>query len=272
MTPPFSQAMQYVLVAFVSALFLYPLYILFLISFSPVQFTLGSPQPLQWPGGFTLQNLVQAIQGTNLVDPTIRSLATASLVGGITLLVGIPAAYGLSKLPNNISNMISALLFLVNMIPALVIAIPISVSFITLHLYDTILGLALAQGLIALPFTVFLLLGSFQTLPKDLENQARVDGAGMLRTLYTLLVPLSKSAVAAAFLISWMLSWDEFTFAVILSPINPTLPIIIYTNITRGNILASSAFALLLTLPVVVLTIMLQRYLRGEYLSGGLHG
>src|SRR5205823_4054569 len=158
-----SRVMQYVLVSFVSALFLYPLYILFLISFSPVQFTLGTLRPLQWPGGFTLQNLVQAIQGTNLVDPTIRSLTTASLVGVITLLFGIPAAYGLSRLPNNVSNMISALLFLVNMIPALVIAIPISVSFITLHLYNTILGLALAQGLIALPFTIFLLLGAFQS-------------------------------------------------------------------------------------------------------------
>ena len=267
-----SRAMQYVLVAFMSGLFLYPLYILFLISFSPVQFTIGSLQPLQWPGGLTLQNLAQATQGASLIDPTVRSIATASLVGMITLLLGIPAAYGLSRLPNNIASMISALLFLVNMIPALVVAIPISVSFITLHLYNTILGLALAQGLVALPFTIFLLLGAFQSLPKDLENQARVDGAGMLRTLYTLLVPLSKSAVAAAFLISWMLSWDEFTFAVILSPINPTLPIIIYTNITRGNILASSAFALFLTLPVVILTVTLQRYLKGEYLSGGLHG
>jgi len=69
-----------------------------------------------------------------------------------------------------------------------------------------------------------------------------------------------------------MLSWDEFTFATILSPITPTLPYVIYTNITRGNILASSALALVLTLPVVILTIMLQRYLKGEYLSGGLHG
>ncbi len=267
-----SRAMQYVVATFMSALFLYPLYILFLISFSPIQYTLGSLRPLQWPQGFTLQNLVLALQGTNLIDPMLRSLLTASLVGAIALLLGIPAAYGLSRLTSTLANTISTLLFFVNMIPALVIAIPVSVSFIDLHLYNTVLGLALAQGLIALPFSIFLLLGAFQSLPKDLENQARVDGAGMLRTLYTLLVPLSKSAVAAAFLISWMLSWDEFTFATILSPITPTLPYVIYTNITRGNILASSALALVLTLPVVILTIMLQRYLRGEYLSGGLHG
>src|SRR5438046_5957293 len=109
----------------------------------------------------------------------------------------------------------------------MVIDIQYMFIYITLHLYNTILGLALAQGLVALPFTIFLLLGAFQSLPKDLENQARVDGAGMLRTLYTLLVPLSKSAVAAAFLISWMLSWDEFTFAVILSLITLTLTLII---------------------------------------------
>src|SRR5207247_5980846 len=75
----FSRAIQHVLVAFVSALLLYPLYILFLISFSPVEFTLGSLRPLQWPGGFTIQNLVPAIQSTNLVDPTMQSLMMSSL-------------------------------------------------------------------------------------------------------------------------------------------------------------------------------------------------
>jgi trehalose transport system permease protein len=164
------------------------------------------------------------------------------------------------------------MLFLANMLPAIVIAIPISAQFISFHLFNNIFGLAMAQELIVLPLTVFLLLGAFQSLPKDLENQARVDGAGMLRTLYTLLVPLSKAAVVAAFLLDWMVSWDEFTFAVILSPVNPTLPIVIYTNITRGDILASSAFALVLTVPVVILTAVLQKYLKGEYLSGGMHG
>src|SRR5437763_9341254 len=123
--PLCSRVMHYVLVSFVSALLLYPFYILFLISFSPVDFTLGSLRPLQWPGGFTLQNLVQAIHGTNLVDPTIRSLMTATLVGVITLLFGIPGAYGLSRLPNNLSNMIMSLLFFVNIKSYIVLALAI---------------------------------------------------------------------------------------------------------------------------------------------------
>ncbi|MDG6990352.1 MAG: carbohydrate ABC transporter permease [Nitrososphaerota archaeon] len=267
-----SRAAFYAFVLAFSAFLLYPLYVLFLIAFSPAKFTVEALFPSQWPAGFTLTNLIDALRGTGLIDPALRSLETAFLVGGMALLIGIPAAYGLSRLPRNLAATLSTSLFLVNMLPAIVIAIPISAQFVSFHLYNTVFGLAMAQELVVLPLTIFLLLGAFQGLPKDLENQARVDGAGMLRTLYTLLVPLSKAAVAAAFLLAWMVSWDEFTFAVILSPINPTLPIVIYTNITRGDILASSAFALLLVAPVVVLTAVLQKYLKGEYLSGGMHG
>jgi trehalose transport system permease protein len=90
--------------------------------------------------------------------------------------------------------------------------------------------------------------------------------------LFLLLVPLAKAGVAASFLLSWLLSWDEFTFAVLISPIHPTLQVVIYDNITRGNILASSAFALIVTIPVIVLALFLQRFLRGEMLTGGLTG
>lgn len=268
----FSRTGLYVAVGVTSVFLLYPLYVLFLISFSPVRYTINAALPLQYPAGFTLTNLFAAFQGTDLIGPAIRSLETAFLVGSLAVVIGIPAAYSLSKLPRNTANLLSSALFLVNMLPAIVIAIPISAQFISYGLYDTVPGLALAQELIVLPLTIFLLLGAFQALPPDLENQARVDGAGLMRTIFTLLVPLARAAIAAAFLLAWMVSWDEFTFAVILSPIDPTLPIVIYTNITRGNILASSAFALILTVPVIIMTVVLQKYLKGEYLSGGMHG
>jgi trehalose transport system permease protein len=132
--------------------------------------------------------------------------------------------------------------------------------------------LALAQELVVLPLAVFILLGTFQAIPRDLEYQARIDGAGLVRSVFGLIVPLGKIGAAVAFLLSWMFSWDEFTFAVILSPNNPTLPIVIYQDMTRGNILAAAAFALLVTIPVLILTALLQQYLKGEYLSGGLKG
>jgi trehalose transport system permease protein len=268
----------YVLVAVLSMYFLYPFYVLFLISFAPIQYTKGTLDPPQIPPALTLTNLMTALSGPNLIDPLEKSLETAFIVGALSIALGIPAAYGLSKLTRRIAGAVSTLLFVSNMMPALAIAIPISVEFIDLGkyipggLYDSALGLALAQELVVLPLTIFILVGAFESLPRDLENQARVDGAGLLRTLYLLLVPLAKAGVAAAFLLSWIMSWDEFTFAVLISPIHPTLPIIIYENITRGNILASSAFALLVTIPVLVLAMFLQRFLKGELLTGGLTG
>jgi trehalose transport system permease protein len=263
----------YVAVLVMSLLLLFPIYVLFLIAFTPVKFTIGSVFPTLYPGGFTIANLINAFKGNNFVAPFFRSLETAFLVGGLAIVMGIPAAYSLSKLPRNVSNLISSSLFLINMLPALVIAIPISAQFISYRLYDTIPGLALAQELIVLPLTIFLLLGAFQSLPPDLENQARVDGAGMVRTIFTVLVPLAKAAIAAAFLLAWMVSWDEFTFAIILSSPTPTLPIVIYNIMSgRASYLTGSAFSLAVTLPVIIMTVILQKYLRGEYLSGGMHG
>jgi trehalose transport system permease protein len=272
------KAAFYVAVALLALYFLYPLYVLFLLAFVPVQYTIGSINPPQIPPALTLSYLITALKSPDLINPLEKSLETAFIVGGIALLVGIPAAYGLTKLSRRLSNTISTVLFLTNMMPAMAIAIPIIAEYISLGkyipggLYDSALGLALAQELIALPLTVFILVGAFESLPRDLEAQARVDGASMFRTLFLLLVPLAKAGVAASFLLSWLLSWDEFTFAVLISPIHPTLQVVIYDNITRGNILASSAFALIVTIPVIVLALFLQRFLRGEMLTGGLTG
>jgi trehalose transport system permease protein len=261
----------YAAASVLSVYFLYPLYVLFLEAFTPVKYT-ARIYPYQYPPEITFANLVTALTAPGFIQPFIRSLEVAFLVGLIAMVIGIPAAYGLSRLPTRIAYGITTLLFIVNMMPAIVIAIPIASQFISLGLYSTVLGLALAQELVVLPLAIFILLGAFQAIPRDLEYQARIDGAGLLRAVFGLIVPLAKIGATVAFLLSWMFSWDEFTFAVILSPNNPTLPIVIYQDMTRGNILAASAFALLVTIPVLILTALLQRYLKGEYLSGGLKG
>lgn len=264
----------YIGVILISLYVIFPIYLLILFSFLPIQDTLQSPLPRLVPNfsHFTLANMYAAIFKIGLFAPLTKSLLVALLVGGMALLLGIPAAYGLSKMPVRRANLISTTLFLANMLPAITIAIPISVTFIRLGLFETVPGIALAQELIVLPLTIFLILGAFQGLPKDLEFQARVDGAGIAQVLFRILIPLSMGGIVAAFLLSFMMSWDEFTYALILSPVKPTLPIIIYNNIFRGSITATTAFALITTIPVLILTVFLSRFLKAEYLSGGLVG
>ncbi len=265
----------YIVAIILALVFIYPLWILILIAFEPVQYTFDVIYPSQIPLGFTLKNIIDSFREVDLVGPLIRSLEVAFMVGGIAIGLSIPAGYGLSKITSRISNKIIILLFLINMMPGLVIAIPISVSFISLHLYNNVVGVALAQELVVLPLTVFIVLGGYRGLPKDLENQARVDGAGFGSTFSRILVPLNRTPIMVAFLLAWMTSWDEFTYAVIIAPGAPTystFPVTLFNYVSRDLPLESAAFSLIATLPVILLAAFMMKYLKGTYLSGGLVG
>jgi trehalose transport system permease protein len=266
-------ALRYAGVAVFTVALLFPIYILFLVAFVPDQLTLLSFYPSLLPTKLTLTYIQSALMDPAIVGAFDKSLVVAFLVAFFSLGLGIPAAYGLSRLSPRIAYGITTTLFVVNMMPAITIAIPISATLISWGLFDSDLGLALAQELTAIPLVTFLLVGAFQAIPRELEFQARVDGAGFFGTLFGVLVPLAKSSVIAAFLLAWLLSWDEFTFAVILAPIHPTLPIVIFDFVNgRGNLIAAAAFSFLVSVPVIILTVALQRYLKGEALAGGLKG
>lgn len=263
---------SYIIAIIMSIIFVYPLYILVMITFEPVSLTFDRIYPYQLPFVFTLVNLSSALKNLSLVYPVIRSTEVAFLVAFISIGLAVPAAYGLQKMTARVSNKIILLLFVVNMMPGIVIAIPISVYFLKLGLENSVLGIALAQELVVLPLSVFIMLGGFRALPGDLENQAYVDGARLHNAFTRVLLPLVKIPILITFLISWMTSWDEFTYAVIISPVKPTFPVDLYGYVSRGDPFIASSFALLVTIPVIIVTVVLQKYFRGEYLSGGIGG
>jgi len=273
----------YVAIFVISVFFLFPIYLIFLIGFTDPKYTIFSGRPPLIPPSFTLSNLQQGLfgAGSPFLGSMYLSLEVAFFVGALALLIGIPTAYGLSRLGSRLAYGVTTVLFIVNMVPSITIAIPISVQFIDLgqaigvNLYGSWITIGLAQELLALPVTIFLLVGAFQGLPRDLENQARVDGAGRFKAIYGNLVPLIVPALVAAFLLSWMLSWDESTFALILY--NPatsaTLPVNIFLSFTgRGSPTIGVAFSCIATIPVIVLTVFLQRFLKGEDLAAGVRG
>ena len=273
---PRRRGVIYVALLFFAFLVLLPLYVLVVIAFGDPKQTLDTIYPALIPSKFTLVNFVNAFRGYGsiLIAAFYKSLETAFIVGALAILLGFHASFGLSKLPYKISGLIIGVLFFSTMIPSISIAVPISVDFLRVgFLNETALGLALAQELTVLPLTVFLIMGAFQTIPKQLEQQARVDGATFTGTLYGILFPLAIPGIISAFLLSWLMSWDEFTFAIILSPVHPTLPILIYVYGTgRGNILTGAAFSLLVTIPVIILTIILSRFIKGNYMTAGITG
>ncbi len=256
---------------------LLPIYILIIIALGEPSQTLGAYYPKLIPTHYTLTNFLNAFRGYSggkLISAFLKSLETAFIVGGIAVVLGFHAAYGLNKINPKIANLILGVLFFATMLPSLTIAIPISVTFLKIKaLNETALGLGLAQELIVLPLAVFLMVGSLGSIPHQLEQQSRVDGAGFFQTLYGVLFPLALPGILSAFLISWLMSWDEFTFAAILASSNQTLPILIYLEANaRGDILTGTTFALIVTIPVIVLTLVLSKFIRGSYLTAGITG
>lgn len=158
------------------------------------------------------------------------------------------------------------------MIPEISIALPISISFIKMGFFDTIFGLVFAHLIRILPISCFILVGVFSGFPEELEKQARIDGCSRIKALVKVVLPLSLGGISVAGIFSFLLSWDEFIYASYLCLAQPTMPLKMYYYISRGDLFYSATYAVIITIPVLILTFMLQKYLKPGYLSGAIKG
>lgn len=251
--------------------FLFPVYLMFKVSFSSPGEVLTA-HPSFWFREFTFKHWRNVLISGNLLAPLVKSLSVATLTTVVALVFTAPGAYVISRLPAGVKYGIVLGLFFTRMFPDVGVALPIAVTFIKWNLLDTQLGLILAHLTKVLPFIAWVLVGTFETIPVDLEKAAWVDGADRLQTLLRIVVPLAAPGLAVAAMLVWLDSWNEFTFALYLTLSKNTLPLQTFYYVQRGNWFQAAAYSGLLTLPVMGVTFLLQRYLRAGYLSGSLKG
>ncbi|NQT29824.1 MAG: carbohydrate ABC transporter permease [Candidatus Saganbacteria bacterium] len=248
-----------------------PIYLMVKISLSPPAEILTA-HPSLGMHAITLKHWKAVIASGELLPPLSKSVIVALMSVILSLLLAIPGAYVLSRLPYRISSALLLFIFLVRMIPQIEIALPISVSFIRLGLLDTDLGLALAHTLNVLPIVTWVLVSSFKAVPADLEDQAAIDGCGKIRTLVKIVLPLSLPGIVVAAIFGFLGSWDEFIYAIYLCLANKTLPLEVYYYINRASFFIASAYATIITIPVIIVTYVMQKYLKSEYLAGAVKG
>lgn len=222
--------------------------------------------------GITFKHWQAVLSSGQIWTPLLKSIAVALLSVIFSLLLAIPGAYALARLPFKISSAFLLFIFLARMIPEIEIALPISISFIKIGLLDTNLGLTFAHTLRILPIVTWILVSSFKTIPKDLEDAAFVDGCSKIRSLLTIVIPLALPGIAVAAIFGFLGSWDEFTYAVYLAITKKTLPLVVYYYINRSSFFLASAYATIITVPVIIVTYSLQKYLKAEYLAGAVKG
>jgi trehalose transport system permease protein len=248
-----------------------PVYLMVKISLSPPAEILRQ-HPSLGMEGVTFKHWQTIFSAGQIWEPLLKSFLVASMSVFLSLLIAIPGAYALSRLPFKLSSLILLLIFVSRMIPEVEIALPISISFIRIGLLDTNLGLTLAHTLRILPIVTWILVSSFKTIPKDLEDAAFVDGCSKIRSLLTIVIPLALPGIAVAAIFGFLGSWDEFTYAVYLALTKKTLPLVVYYYINRASFFLASAYATVITIPVIIVTYALQKYLKAEYLAGAVKG
>ena len=252
-------------------LVLFPLYLIFMVSFAPGRALFGE-RPDLFVTEPTLQWWTRVIEGGDLIPPLIKSLSVATLSTLLAIVIAAPAAWVISRLPAGIRYTVVIGLLVTRMFPEFAIGISVATQFARAGLVDTYLGLILAHLIGSLPFIAWILVGTFETIPRDIEEAAAIDGASKMKTLMRVVFPLAAPGIAVASLFVWLYSWNEFVYARLLTTTQNTLPLQVFQAIDRGSKQQMATVAAVLTLPILLVVYFLQRYLRPGALAGAVKG
>ena len=226
--------------------------------------------PTLLPNTPTLANFVSVFENNNFFQYLINSILVTGGAVAIGLLVGIPAGYGIAR---SKSSKLAILILIARMTPALSYLIPLYMVASLLGVVGTIGALIVAHLVITIPIIVWIMIGYFEGLPSELEDAALVDGCSPWQSFARIAVPLARPGIVIASILSFIFSWNNFVFSVVLGGKSArTLPSAVYNSISFEQVSWGplSASALLVTLPILVLTVVAQRQIVAGLSAGGL--
>lgn len=249
-----------ILVAALILLYLSPIIWLVVTSFKDrVDIFSSAPSLFFTP---TLENYRQAFLEKGFTDNLLNSTIVGVVSTGIALLVGVPAAYSLSRVRKGETFMMA--LLAARLLPAMVLAVPLFVLASSLGVRDSYFALIAAHLTFALPFTVWMMRGFFLAVPISLDEAARLDGCGEWGTFLRVILPIVKPGLASTGIFCLINSWNEFLFALVLTGRHTqTLPVAIPSLITPigtswGQVAAVGTVTIL---PVLIIAFIVQKHI-----------
>jgi multiple sugar transport system permease protein len=250
--------------------FLFPLFWMILTSLKTNMQAMAFP-PL-WLFSPTVQNYVDVFARNPFLEYMLNSTLIAVSAVGLSLAVGLPAAYSMARWRQRSLGM---LFLLVKILPGIAFLVPLFVIYRQLGLINTLPGVALAHVIIVLPLVVWIMVGFFEDIPKELEEAALIDGATRIGIFLRIVLPLSKPGIVAATILGFIASWNNFIFALILGGKNTvTLPMAVYGFVSFEDVNwgGLTAAATVITLPILLLSLIVQKHLAGGLTIGAVKG
>ena len=205
----------------------------------------------------TLENFRKLLFETDYSGWMINTVSIAVFATIISMVASIMAAYAIARIRFYGANTVGALIFLAYLVPPSILFIPLALVIFDYGLYDTPYALILSYPTILIPFSTWLLMGYFKTIPYELEECAIIDGANRLQILTKIILPLAVPGLISAGIFAFTLCWNEFIYALtfISSSENKTVPVALLSELVTGDIYhwgALMAGALFGSIPVAL--------------------
>jgi len=223
----------------------------------------------------TLKSYVKVLTMYGFTDFMINSLVAVTSSVALAMTLGVPCAYVLSRYDIPRKRDIAYNILTFRFLPPIAIAIPLYLYYIKIKMYDTVAGLSLIYVVMNLPFTVWLTRGFFLAIPKELEEAAELDGCSKLGVFLRITLPLSLYGLASTALLCFILTWNEFLLALILTGMSArTLPVqsLKFAEAMGLDWGALCAAATIILLPPIAMGIFLRKYIIRGLTFGAIKG
>jgi multiple sugar transport system permease protein len=269
---PLQSAALYLTVIVTCVVILFPIYWLVITALSTTQDLSGLP-PTFWP-----ENPQWGIFGTVWGErPVLRWLANSTIVAvgsvSLSMVISIMAGYALSRFRVRGGHSLGLFILTAKMLPATLLVIPLFAVFRSIGMIGSLWTLIIAHSTLIIPFTTWMLKGYFDTIPRELEQAAMVDGCSPMGALIRVILPVSAPGLAATALYAFVLSWADYAYArtfLVSEQTNWTANLGIATM--RGEYTTDwneiSAAAIFVAIPIIVIYLFLERYLVGGLTAG----
>lgn len=233
--------------------------------------------PTLFPHSFSFENYLSDLSTTTFTRDLLNSAIIATVTTILALIVGVLCAYAVARLKFRGKGIVLGLALSVQMIPLIAIVGPLYVLYTSvIPIYNTYAALIIPDLVLSLPITVWFMVSFFRDLPPDLEEAALVDGASRMRALWEIIVPLTAPGVFAAAILSFIGVWNDFLFGLTLTTDSNAQPITV--GVTRfagehtipwGEIAAA---AVIVTIPLVIVVLFLQKRIVSGLTAGAVKG
>ena len=256
------------------AIYVLPYIYLLLTSFKTPDSVLSTP-PTFLPTKFSLENYTVIGNYSYLPKTFANSLIIAILSTCLTMVIAIPAAYGITRYETRYGRIFQISTLVARMVPYISVAIPLFFMMKTIHLIDTYLAVVIGHMTVSLPLAIWLLTGFFDDIPAELEEAARIDGCNRLQALVWIILPIKMGGISVTAIFSFLASWNDFLFSLMLtSTSTKTAPIAIAEfNSQYGTAWGTMAsLAVLFSLPVILLSFFLQKRVVAGATMGAIKG